>query len=154
MSRFPNLIYLNLLLLIHLNLYSCQNVDYWSDDFNTGRNCENPEEIARLLNIDPSQCTLVKAEHDKRDFSQCKIHLASILQKRCDYSLVENPGKLLFCKKRGLFDCCFVNASCASWIGIGNKIYEKAREYLLNRTAVLNNLVKMSGYKTCHHFKK
>ena len=73
------------------------------------------------------------------------------ITEKFDYSSVETPGKLIFCKKRGLFNCCFVNASCASWIGIGNKTYEKAREYLLNRTIVLNNLVKIFGYKTCHH---
>ena len=151
MSWFSNYIYLNLLFSIHLNPYSCQNVDYWSDDFDTGQNCENPQEITRLSNMDPSQCTQVNAEKDERDLSQCRIHLTSILQKKCEYSSVEHPGKLLFCKTRGVFNCCFVNASCAPWIGIGNRIYKKAREYLLNKTTVLNNLVKISGYKTCHH---
>jgi hypothetical protein len=73
------------------------------------------------------------------------------LQKKCEYSKIKNAGELLYCKQRGVVTCCFANESCDSWPSLQNKIYTNAREYLINKTDVLNKLVKSMGYKTCHH---
>jgi hypothetical protein len=81
----------------------------------------------------------------------CKTHLTPILQKKCEYSKIKNAGELLYCKQRGVVTCCFANESCDSWPSLQNKIYKNAREYLINKTDVLNKLVKLMGYKTCHH---
>ena len=69
-----------------LNRGTCQNEDYWSDDFDPGQNCEKPDKIAKLLNMKPSQCKLINGESDEQAFSICKTHLTSKLQKKCEYS--------------------------------------------------------------------
>ena len=51
--------------------------------------------------MNPSQCKLIRGESDEGAFSKCKTHLTSILQKKCGFSQVDNPGELLYCKKRG-----------------------------------------------------
>ena len=85
MLRFTPLI-LFCLIVIQINPTSCQNEDYWSDNFEPGHNCEKPEEVTKLLNMKPSQCKLINGESDEQAFSLCKTHLTSILQKKCEYS--------------------------------------------------------------------
>ena len=93
------------IIVIQINPSSCRTEDYWSDDFDSGQNCEKPEEIAKLLKMNPSQCNIIRGESDEQAFSLCKTHLTAILQKKCEYSKVENPGELLYCKKRGAVTC-------------------------------------------------
>ena len=156
MSRFTPIIWF-CLFVFQINPGSCQNPDYWSEpghpDYwsEPGQNCDNPEEVSKLLNMNPSQCSIIRGKSDEQAFSLCKTHLNAKLEKKCEYSAVENPGELLYCKKRGELTCCFANESCATWSNIDSNIYTNAREYLMNKTNVLNNLVKITGYKTCHH---
>ena len=151
MLGFPNLICQTLLYSFQLIHFSCQNNDYWSEDFDMNHNCEKPDEISKLKSMNPSQCIFVKGEEDKRAFSLCKTQLTEILQKKCDYTKIENAGELLYCKKRGALTCCFAHETCDSWASIHNSIYTNAKEYLTNKTSVLDNIVKTMGYNTCHH---
>ena len=138
---------------MHMHYVICQQVDYWSDDFDSGQNCEKNNEIEKLKRMNPSQCKIVNGETDEEAFSKCKRHLTTVLQKKCEFSEVKNPGELFYCKIRGRVTCCFGNESCKTWFDIYGSFTEKGREYLMNRTNVLNNLVKITGYKTCHHLK-
>ena len=149
MLTFLNLICINLIFLIKLT--SCRSFDYWSDEFDVGRNCEKPVEIQKLLRNKQCKVEHIKGETDARAFSLCKTHLTPILQKKCEYSKIKNAGELLYCKERGFVTCCFAKESCDSWPSLQNKIYTNAREYLTNKTDVFNKLVKTMGYKTCHH---
>ena len=110
---FLTLLCLNLVFLIKPT--SCRSFDYWSDEFDVGRNCEKPAEIQKLVN--KKQCIVdhIKGETDARAFSLCKTHLTPILQKKCEYSKIKNAGELLYCKQRGIVTCCFTNESCDSW---------------------------------------
>ena len=150
MLSFP-LFCLNFIYFIQLIPCSSQNDDYWSDDFDKSQNCEKPDEVGKLKSMRPSQCKFIISEDDEKAFSMCKTQLTEILQKKYNYSKVGNPGELLYCKKRGALTCCFANDSCASWSNIHNNIYTAAKEYLTNRSSVLNNLVQTMGYNTCHH---
>ena len=72
--------------------------DYWDQDFDTNKNCDDEEEISRLAMLEPSQCkTFDTGNDEQRTFMKCKANLASILQEKCDCSKVDNPGELLYC---------------------------------------------------------
>ena len=150
MLKFSNFTFLIWSSLIATQIYLgyCQE-DYWSDDFDTGHQCENPEEIVKLSNM--NHCKYVRFKSDEQALRLCKTHLTSLLQKKCEQSRVKNPGELLYCNKRGALTCCFANESCETWTNIQTSIHMNAKEYLMDRNNVLNNLVKLSGYKTCHH---
>ena len=46
----------------------------------------------------------------------------------------------------------FRNVTCRSWTSIQNSLYKSARDYLRNKTYVLNeSLIKSVGYKSCYH---
>ena len=47
MLTFLNFICLNLIFFIELT--SCRSFDYWSDEFDVGRNCKKPAEIQKIL---------------------------------------------------------------------------------------------------------
>ena len=44
---------------------------------------------------------------EQRTFQRCKIHLSKILQEKCEYSKIGNPGTLLYCKDGWSITCCF-----------------------------------------------
>ena len=67
-----------LILSCHMIQGKCQNEEYWSDDFDPGQNCDKPEEIAKLLKMNPSQCNIIRGESDEQAFSLCKTHLTAI----------------------------------------------------------------------------
>ena len=79
MLTFLNLICINLIFLIKLTF--CRSFDYWSDEFDVGRNCEKPAEIQILLSKKQCKVEHIKGETDARAFSLCKTHLTPILQK-------------------------------------------------------------------------
>ena len=141
-------------LLFYSKFCHSQQLDYWSAGFDVNRNCENEDEILRLSNLDPSQCHRVYMKNDEEDaFRKCKTQLAFKLQEKCEYSKVDNPGQLLYCKVRGDVNCCYSKATCSSWSNIQNSIYEKAKKYLKDPKGVLKNLVESVGYKTCHRLE-
>merc|ERR1712142_212007 len=115
------------------------------------KNCEDEGEIERLNNAKPSQCETWSGSNDTKSFHLCKLKLGIRLSNKCQYSKVENTGKLLYCKIGKQITCCFKDATCAAWSNIDNSIYTQAKIYLTNRTSVLNHLVANVGYKTCHH---
>ena len=140
--------------------------------------------------LSPTQCKKMNSyEDEKKALQSCKAHLSKILQDRCEYTKVEDPGILLYCEVRGSLSCCFrnmkiltlyqeellwgiffpqyftkecyisfmlqnlyySNQTCSSWANIQNSLYIKSKEYLTNRTKVLERLVTSVGYKTCHN---
>ena len=72
-------------------------------------NCDDEEEIHRLRLLNPSQCKIVdtRETEEQQAFMNCKEQLASILQDKCDYSSVDNPGELLYCKVGAQLLCCY-----------------------------------------------
>jgi len=137
--------------IILLVLARTQADDYWSEDFDTTRICDSPDEVRELGAKDPSQCSSVSIKNSTEEaFSTCKRNIRSKLETKCDYSKVKDPGKILFCKNRGVVTCCFTNETCQSWQSIQKSIYRNAKKYLLNKEKVLGSLVKNFGYKTCH----
>merc|ERR1719369_539878 len=127
--------------------------DYWSDEFDVSQNCENKDEIERLLDLTPTQCTriMLNAGNEEKTFQSCKRHLQDKVKEKCEDVKVDKPGILLYCKKRGYLSCCFRNETCATWSNMRKSSYEKAKEYLTNRKNVLKNLINSVGYKTCYH---
>ena len=84
-------------LFYHKPCWSWQE-DYWDQDFDTNKNCDEEEEISRLANLDPSQCNSFDTGNGRQHaFMKCKAHLAFTLQEKCDCSKVDNPGELLYC---------------------------------------------------------
>merc|ERR1719369_824063 len=109
--------------------------DYWSDEFDVSQNCENKDEIERLLDLTPTQCTriMLNAGNEEKTFQSCKRHLQDKVKEKCEDVKVDKPGILLYCKKRGYLSCCFRNETCATWSNMRKSSYEKAKEYLTNR---------------------
>ena len=139
--------------------------------------------------LSPTQCKMMNNYKDeKKALQSCKAHLSKILQDRCEYTKVEDPGILLYCEVRGSLSCCFrnmkiltfyqdklfwgfyffslfyirmlcfmlqnlyySNQTCSSWANIKNSLYIKSKEYLNNKTKVLERQVTSVGYKTCHN---
>merc|ERR1719431_697270 len=71
------------------------NDDYWTEHFDTSQNCENKEEIKRLLKLTPSQCTTMAQAQEQNVFRSCKKDL-----EKYGATNVEDPGRLFYCKSR------------------------------------------------------
>ena len=143
------------LFLIHLQQSIGQSDDYWSNDFENALDCESKDDIENLSNKNPSQCEDVSIRNgEARAFSLCKTRLTIRLQKLCDFSIVEKPGDLMYCKRRGFVTCCFDNHKCLLWndqddLKVSMMIWH-VQEYLKDKHAYLNSIIKPTGYKTCH----
>ena len=133
-------------MMLHLNFVIIQLVsfvssidDYWSNDFDSSKNCKSEDEVRELQN-GKNQCSQVKVEDngDEEAFQVCVHKLNQLLGKKCEKSEVDNPGKLLYCKSRGQIICCFKGEKCKSWIDINNKIFLQAKAFLENTTSFLN----------------
>ena len=73
MLKFSNFTFFILSSLIATQIYPgyCQE-DYWSDDFDPGHQCENPEEIVKLSNM--NHCKYVRFKSDEQALRLCKTH--------------------------------------------------------------------------------
>merc|ERR1712142_1193086 len=88
-----------LILLLYISEYNSQFMnDYWSKDFDASKNCEDERETERLRMLNPSQCKSVRDTYGNREktFQNCKIHLHAMIEEKCEYSKIENPGNLLY----------------------------------------------------------
>merc|ERR1719153_174650 len=135
-------------------LFKLQDVistDYWTDDFDASKNCDNEEEIARLSNLTPTQCVRVQViDDEEKAFLQCKAILGGKIQEKCKDKKINNPGRLFYCKDRGHIACCHRNTTCFSWNNIQTQLYIDAKEYLMNKKKELARMVEEEGYKSCH----
>merc|ERR1712142_943754 len=152
--QMPSLIIQTFIFLVEL-LFIYGNVDYWSDNFDDSKNCQNETETTRLGNLNPSQCKniQIRNEDENVEFIRCKTELTYKIQEKCAFSKIDNPGMLLYCKNRGAIRCCYRDETCASWLDINKKgyNYDVAKEYLTNKEKVLGLFVHNQGYKSCHH---
>merc|ERR1719153_1008949 len=118
-------------------LFKLQDVistDYWTDDFDASKNCDNEEEMARLSNLTPTQCVRVQViDDEEKAFLQCKAILGGKIQEKCKDKKINNPGRLFYCKDRGHITCCHRNTTCFSWNNIQTQLYIDAKEYLMNK---------------------
>ena len=146
--------YYAVLLCCLLNISLSRDDDYWSKKFDRLKNCESEDEV-NVLRKGASQCRniTIKASGDKAAFLTCVKYMNQALVKLCGDSDVKEPGKLLYCKNRGVIHCCFKDHKCETWATIYGdfNMFNKARDYLLNTTGFLDHQVKRLGYKTCHH---
>jgi hypothetical protein len=143
------------ILLIVIEKYSCENVDYWSADFDISQDCKSKDLIDTLQKKEPSQCEYVsiKPYGDQKAFGVCKTRLTIRLQKLCHFSSVENAGDLIYCKSRGTIRCCFVKQKCMLWKNKENSELLLAIRYLKDKQDFIKGLMRTSGYKTCHSLK-
>ena len=143
---------MNLILLMPLFTVSLTSVeDYWSEDFDSSKNCESSKDV-KELEKGASQCqTKLIQDDDESAFLSCVQSLNQELVKMCGDSDVKEAGKLLYCKIRGTIQCCFKDHECDNWNAMNDKIFIKAKEYLVNTSGFLDHQVKRLGYKTCHH---
>ena len=153
MKTFKGIFFMKWILLIQIKLCINWKDDYWSDDFDPNQNCKYPDLVRNLSIMEPSQCTKValSATGAEEAFWKCKTRLSRILHKSCDFTKMDEPGDLLYCRMRGLITCCFVNQICAlGWLALDEQIYKNAKTYLKDKKGYLSSLVNSAGYKTCH----
>ena len=70
----------------------------------------NQEEIGRLLGLTPAQCVKLELKSGDEDklFQICKTDLQYKVQEKCEeWKMVDDPGMLLYCRKRDHLTCCF-----------------------------------------------
>ena len=129
--------------------------DYWSEDFDSSKNCESKEEVKKLQNQQGNQCNTenIQNDGDEAAFKTCVRHLNKELGRICERSKVLHPGKLLYCKDRGQINCCFKDQKCANWLSINNEMAQKAKNFLENTTGFLDFQINKMGYKTCHRLE-
>jgi len=126
--------------------------DYWSDDFDEDKNCEQEELIKKLQKeTSPSRCSSKMAGSFEVQWSECKKDLAKKLSNICDFLDIEQPGDFLYCKQRGQTYCCFHNESCSEeYKVVHDKMTKGAISFLKNTTGFLEGMVTKKNYDTCH----
>ena len=144
---------MNIVFLMTVLTVSSDSVDidnYWSEDFDSSRNCESSKDVRELGVM--SQCVTqsITDSGDEAAFLLCVHALNEDLVKLCGDSDVLEPGKLLYCKSRGLIQCCFKDHQCDTWKAMNDKMFIKAKDFLVNSSGFLEHQVKKLGYKTCH----
>jgi len=141
------------LLLVSVHLVINNGEDYWSDDFDEDKNCEQEELIAKLQKeTSPSKCSSRMAGSFEVQWSECKKDLAKKLSNICGLLDIEETGDFLYCKDRGKTSCCFHNESCAEKYDevVHDKMTNGAISFLQNTTAFLEEMVAIQKYDTCH----
>ena len=146
------MLFFNIIVMSHMGISKAIEDDYWSNDFDSSKNCKSGEEVTELQK-GASQCYSqpIKEDGDEAAFLRCVKVMNQKLLKTCGDSDVKDPGKLLYCKNRGLIQCCFKDHQCDTWASINNPASNPAKDFLGNISGFLDHQVKNMGYRTCHH---
>ena len=73
---------------------TCCTVDYWSDDFDSARNCEHKELMEQLAE-DPSRCTSFSSGSEEVRWEECKKYLGENLAASCPNTKIEKVWRNL-----------------------------------------------------------
>ena len=125
--------------------------EYWDEGFDGSKHCESLNDVQKLQQ-DTEQCrtSLIRESGEESAFKVCLHFLTQRLDNMCQRTEVKDPGKLLYCKNRGVVICCFKDVKCETSENMNINISVRAKEFLTNTTGFLDYKVNVAGYKTCH----
>ncbi|XP_023340610.1 uncharacterized protein LOC111710724 isoform X2 [Eurytemora carolleeae] len=143
-----------LLLLIYTDcVYSKGGSEYWSEDYDTSKNCKDEQTILKIMTSGNSSLGHCEDEvgdlSDVQVFQSCKFKLAKAVATACSSTTVKDGGKLLYCKNNKLTTCCYHQHKCVeNWNAIKGDYTKTAEAFLRDKKAWLEN-EKSKGYETC-----
>jgi len=128
--------------------------DYWSDDFDEAKNCEQ-KELMEKLQGDASRCTSFTTGSDKVRWEECKTYLGKNLAARCPDTKIEKVGILLYCKIRGTTSCCFYNESCSDdyFNSVQGDMEKQSEAFLKAPDHYIKKMVDDMKYDNCYRIR-
>ncbi|XP_023345922.1 uncharacterized protein LOC111714920 [Eurytemora carolleeae] len=127
-------------------------VDYWSEDYDTAKNCKSEDLIIEIKqNKTQGFCEEEVGDlSDEKVFQNCKLNMAKTLGSLCRSTTVEQAGELLYCKNNMQTVCCARNYNCTkTWDTISERFVDKAISFLKDQDKFLAE-EKKKGYASCH----
>ncbi|XP_023335743.1 uncharacterized protein LOC111707004 isoform X2 [Eurytemora carolleeae] len=145
-------VFLLLIIKQDCNLYILCVPDYWSEDYDQGKNCQDEDLIVKIEKKEVKGfCEAADGNlSDSQVFHECKLSLGKTLAGLCGSTAVEEAGKLLFCKNDQRTMCCSSNFTCVeNWLAISDHFIKTAVDFLKDQKKWLEK-EKTKGYESCH----
>ncbi|XP_023324173.1 uncharacterized protein LOC111698145 isoform X2 [Eurytemora carolleeae] len=151
MMMMMNIYAIILLLLVYISSVSSK-VDYWSEDYDSAKNCKD-EGLILAIRQNKTKGFCEEATGDLTEdkvFENCKLNMAKTLGSLCTLTTVDEAGELLYCKNNLHTVCCSRNYSCTSnWNTISDNFIDVAVSFLKDQKKYLAE-EKKKGYESCH----